>query len=151
MKTRILVLVPAALAAGAVLLAQSLVSDWHTIAAGGGTSTNGTLSITGTIGQPAAATLSGGNFTLVGGFWGVVAALQTPGAPTLSVGRGDTNSVVVSWPAPASGWRLVATTNLAGGPILWTELPPPYPSDGTNVWYSEPYPAGNKFYKLTKP
>ena len=42
--------------------------DWHTIDGGGGTSTNGQYSLTGTIGQPDAGTMSGGNFTLQGGF-----------------------------------------------------------------------------------
>ena len=35
----------------------------------------------GTIGQPDAESMSGGNYTLQGGFWGVVAAVQTVGAP----------------------------------------------------------------------
>ena len=29
--------------------------------------------------------MSGGNFTLDGGFWGLVAAVQTPGAPCLTI------------------------------------------------------------------
>ena len=60
--------------------AQSYSIDWCTIG-GGGTSTGGVYAVTGTIGQPDAGTLSGGNFTLDGGFWGIVAAIQTPGAP----------------------------------------------------------------------
>jgi hypothetical protein len=55
--------------------------DWSTIDGGGGTSTGGVYSVTGTIGQPDAGKMSGGNFTLDGGFWGLVAAVQTPGAP----------------------------------------------------------------------
>ena len=60
--------------------------DWHTID-GGGTSTGGVYSVSGTIGQPDAGKMSGGNFTIDGGFWGIVAALQTPGAPLLSIAR----------------------------------------------------------------
>jgi len=46
--------------------------DWYTIDGGGGTSASGPFSLTGTIGQhdahPSAA--QGGEFSLVGGFWG---------------------------------------------------------------------------------
>ena len=132
--------------------AQNYSIDWSTIDGGGGTSTGGVYSVTGTIGQPDAGAMSGGNFTLDGGFWGIVAAIQTPGAPLLSVARTTTNTIVVSWPAPAEGWWLHATTNLATTPISWTEIPPPYQANGlTNLSFTEPSPRGNKFYRLHKP
>ena len=37
--------------------------------------------------------MTAGNFTLVGGFWAAVAAIQTPGAPWLTVSRTTTNTV----------------------------------------------------------
>jgi len=44
---------------------------WYTIDGGGAMfSTGGSYSLGGTIGQPDAATLSGGGYTLNGGFWG---------------------------------------------------------------------------------
>ena len=44
---------------------------WHRVAAGGGTSAVSDTILTGTAGQPeAGAALSGGGYTLVGGFWG---------------------------------------------------------------------------------
>jgi hypothetical protein len=44
---------------------------WSTIDSGGGTSTGGSYSLIGTIGQPdVGAALAGGGYTLVGGFWG---------------------------------------------------------------------------------
>jgi len=55
--------------------AQSYSIDWHTIDSGGGTSTGGVYSMSGTIGQPDAGAMSGGNYSLSGGFWG---AIQTP-------------------------------------------------------------------------
>ena len=61
--------------------AQQYSIDWSSIDGGGGTSTGGVYAVTGTIGQPDAGTLSGGAYTLQGGFWGVIAAVQTPGAP----------------------------------------------------------------------
>ncbi|QQS08468.1 MAG: hypothetical protein IPK69_10790 [Phycisphaerales bacterium] len=44
--------------------------DWYTIDGGGGTSSGGLFTLSGTIGQPdAGAPMSGGSFTIVGGFW----------------------------------------------------------------------------------
>ena len=49
--------------------------DRFVIAGGGGTSTGGDFTLNATIGQPDAGTMSGGNYSLAGGFWG---AIQTP-------------------------------------------------------------------------
>ena len=44
---------------------------WNTVDGGGAMfSAGGTYSLGGTIGQPDAGMMSGGSFTLVGGFWG---------------------------------------------------------------------------------
>jgi hypothetical protein len=131
--------------------AQSLAIDWSTIDGGGGTSTGGVFTVSGTIGQPDAGTMSGGGFTLSGGFWGIVAAIQNPPAPFLTVTRTTTNTVVVSWPGPEAGWKLQATASLPTVPAAWTELPPPYVVSGTNLLFIEPWPVGNKFYQLHKP
>jgi hypothetical protein len=131
-------------------LAQQYSIDWSTIDGGGGTSTGGVFTVTGTVGQPDAGTMSGGSYTLSGGFWGIVAAVQTEGAPWLTVTRSN-SSVVVSWPLPATGWLLQATTNLVTGGSLWTEIPPPYQTNGANLQFTEVSPAGNKFYRLHKP
>ena len=46
--------------------------SWYTIDGGGATfSTGGSYSLGGSIGQPDAGSLSGGSYTLNGGFWGV--------------------------------------------------------------------------------
>ncbi len=132
-----------------VLTAQAQFSiDWSTIDGGGGTSTGGVFTVTGTIGQPDAGTMSGGNFTLVGGFWGIIAAVQTSGAPYLWVTRTPTNTVCVWW-ALAEGWQLQATTNLLTGGSLWSEQA--YQSNGVTCSRIEPTPTGNKFYRLHKP
>lgn len=53
--------------------------SWSTVDGGGATfSTGGTYSLGGTIGQPDAGTMSGGAFTLDGGFWGVGGGGPTP-------------------------------------------------------------------------
>ena len=43
---------------------------WWTSEGGGGDSSGGNYSLSGTIGQPDADSLSGGNYRLEGGFWG---------------------------------------------------------------------------------
>ncbi len=127
--------------------------DWWTTDGGGGTSTGGVYAVTGTIGQAdAGPVLSGGNFTLAGGFWSIVAAVQTPGAPYLTVFRTVTNTVVVSWPlAGAEGWVLEATNALPSLPAPWAVIQPPYETNGANLQFTEPAPVGSKFYRLRKP
>jgi len=76
--------------------------DWFKVAGGGGTSTGGTYQISGTIGQhDASGSLTGGNYALTGGFWSIY-ALQTPGAPTLSITFVVPSTVVVSWSLSAT-------------------------------------------------
>jgi len=43
--------------------------SWSTINGGGGRSTSGTYTLEGTIGQPDAGLMSGGDYVLAGGFW----------------------------------------------------------------------------------
>ena len=76
--------------------AQNYSIDWYKVAGGGGTSTGGVYAVSGTIGQPeASGALTGGNYSLSGGFWSLY-AVQTPGAPLLSI-RYAGNQAVVSW------------------------------------------------------
>src|SRR6059036_1881225 len=85
--------------------AQSYTIDWFTIDGGGGTSTGGVYSVSGTIGQPdAGPAMSGGNYSLTGGFWSLLSVAQTPGAPLLNIFRTSTNTAVVSWPWPSTGF-----------------------------------------------
>lgn len=137
----------------AAALAQPFSIPWHTVDGGGGTSTGGVYSVSGTIGQPdAGSVLSDGNFTLTGGFWSVIAAVQTPGAPDLTVVRTATNTVVVSWPlAGAEGWVLQATNALPSVAAPWPLIPPPYQTNGPILQFIEPTPVGNRFYRLHKP
>ena len=78
-----------------------------------------------TIGQPVAGTMSGGNFTLEGGFWGIIAAVQTRGAPYLTITRSN-NTVVLFCLWPAGGWVLQATNVLPSVTVTWPQIPPPY-------------------------
>ncbi len=128
--------------------AQQYSIDWHTIDGGGGTSTGGVYSVTGTIGQPDAGTMSGGPFTLAGGFWGMI-AIQTAGAPYLWVARTTTNTVAVWWAVSDLAWQLQSTTHLATTGSVWTAYS--YTTNGANCIYLESPPTGRKFYRLHKP
>jgi hypothetical protein len=92
--------------------AQDYSIDWHTIDGGGGTSTGGVYSVSGTIGQPDAGTINGGAYSLAGGFWGIVSAVQMPGAPLLTIRLTQTNTAIVSWPSPSAGFSLQQNSDL---------------------------------------
>ena len=129
--------------------AQSYSIDWFTIDGGGGTSTGGVYSVSGTIGQPDAGRMSGGNFTLDGGFWGIIAAVQTPGSPLLRIVLTPTNTVLIAWPSSATGFNL-QQQGVLGNP---TRSPV---TNVVNVVGSENQviispPAGNHFYRLKNP
>jgi hypothetical protein len=135
------------LIAGVFSLQAQYSIDWYSIDGGGGTSTGGVYSVSGTIGQPDAGTLSGGNYTLQGGFWAVVVAVQTPGAPTLSIQMTATNSVVVSWPAPSTGWVLQDNGD-AGNTNTWGNVSSTPITVGPDKQVIVAPPAGNRFYRL---
>ena len=127
--------------------AQSYTIDWYKIAGGGGTSTGGTYQVSGTIGQQdAGANMSGGNYSLTGGFWSLISVVQTAGLPNLSIAHSG-NSVIVSWPNTGS-CTLQQNNNLAGG--SWTTTGYTINmSNGTNS-ITITSPTGNLFFRLAK-
>ena len=48
---------------------QTYAIDWYTVDGGGGTSSGGNFTLSGTIGQPDAGSMAGGDYVLDGGFW----------------------------------------------------------------------------------
>ncbi len=143
----------AALLRGGAAFAQSgggFDLSWSTIDGGGGTSTGGVYSVSGTIGQPDAGIMSGGNYQIAGGFWGLIATVQTPGAPLLSIDPSGA-SLVISWPLPATGFFLDQSTTLNGPSTPWTQVAFPYQTNATRISITVPSPVGNKFYRLRNP
>jgi len=69
--------------------------SWHTIDGGGGRSSGGSYVLTGTIGQPDAGAMSGGDYELLGGFW--------PGGPLCLVEFKDYARFANYWLASGSG------------------------------------------------
>ena len=128
--------------------AQSFSIDWHTIAGGGGTSAGGSYSVSGTIGQPDAGAMSGGVYSLTGGFWSIE-AVQVPGAPLLTVRRTETNTVVISWPSPSTGFSLRQNADLNAA--IWATPSEAVTDNGTNKFILVNPPPGSRYYRLVKP
>ena len=127
---------------------QSYSIDWFKISGGGGTSTNGQFTLSGTIGQPdAGVMMSGGNYSLTGGFWSLISVVQTAGAPTLYINQSG-NSVTVYW-QNVSGWSLQQNANLASL-ANWSASGGVTTSNGTN-YLNIASPAGNLFFRLQHP
>ena len=121
--------------------AQSYAIDWFTIDGGGGPSTGATYQVTGTIGQPdAGGAMSGGNFSLTGGFWSLY-AVQTPGAPLLTINYTGSQAIV-SWLPSATGWTLQTNNNLVTG--TWGN----YAGQVSNNSVTNPISGTQKFYRL---
>lgn len=127
--------------------AQTYSIDWYKVSGGGGTSTGGTYSVSGTIGQhDAGGPVSGGNYSLTGGFWSLISVVQTPGLPNLTITQSG-NSVKVSWPNTGS-YTLQQTANLAAGIGGWvTSGYTITTTNGTNSIAITP-PTGNLFFRL---
>jgi hypothetical protein len=124
--------------------AQSYSIDWYKVAGGGGTSSNGQYVVSGTIGQPdASGAMTGGNYSLTGGFWSLF-AVQTSGAPLLSITYSG-NQAIVSWPSSVTGWTLQTNNNLATS--TWGN----YSGTIVNNSVTNSPPAGNVFFRLSKP
>jgi len=129
-------------------LGQSYSLDWYKIS-GGGSSTGGPMigtnySVSGTIGQPdASGAMHGGNYSVTGGFWSLY-AVQTPGAPSLTITYAG-NQGIVSWSPSVTGWTLQTNANLAT-PTWGNYLGNIVNNSATNAQRK-----GNLFFRLTNP
>ena len=109
--------------------AQSYSIDWYKVSGGGGTSTGGVYSVSGTMGQhDAGGPMTGGNYSLYGGFWALY-AVQTPGAPMLTIQLTTTNTAMVYWPSPSTGWNLQQNNDLSTA--NWVTPAEPVNDNGT--------------------
>ena len=141
-------LVSAAMAAACFQASAQYAIDWSTIDGGGGTSTGGVYSVSGTIAQPDAGRMSGGNYMVEGGFWGIIAAVQVTGSPPLTITLSNGN-VIVSWPPPSTGFILQENTDL--NTAIWTTVATPPSDNGSTVSVILSPSAGNHYYRLIQP
>jgi len=131
-------------------LAQNYAIDWHKIAGGGGISTGAGYTVSGTIGQPDTGNaMTGGNYALVGGFWSLIAMVQTSGSPLLCIKMTGPNTAMIYWPSSSSGWSLEVSTNLAAP--NWQAPGETMGDNGTDKFIIVTPPTGSRFYRLRNP
>jgi hypothetical protein len=68
-----------------------------------------------------------------------------PGAPLLSMTLTTTNTAIVSWPSPSSGWSLQQNIDLS--PDSWVAGPLAVDNGIVKYIIVNP-PSGNRFYRL---
>jgi hypothetical protein len=145
-------MVGAALVFPRALHAQIYSINWHTIGGGGGSSSGvsgtNTYTVTGTIGQAATVAMSGGIYSITGGFWSIVATVPTPGSPSLSVARSGTQAVV-SWNASATGFVLEQSSTLLPG--SWSASSANLTTNGGVISVTVPATSGYNYYRLHTP
>lgn len=151
MKTTISKMIPlaAALLVACGASAQNYSLGQRTINPGGGTSANGPYAMAATVGQPlASAASASGPYSALSGF-GALYLLQSTNAPRLEIRRTATNTVLISWPSPSTGWALRQTTNVKTG--TWVAPAEPVGDDGAVKFIVVSPPTGNRYYRLVKP
>ena len=125
--------------------ADSFTLDWFTLDGGGGISTGGVYSIAGTIGQPdAGPVMTGGGFSVTGGFWALPVVVQTPGAPLLTVIHFGQGQARIAWTPATPGFVLQESLSLS--PANWVNSP-----SGASNPVTVPASLPAKFYRLHKP
>ena len=133
------------LVSSVTLHAQNYSIDWFKIAGGGGTSAGGLYQVSGTIGQhDAGPVMTNGLFSVTGGFWVLPAAVQTLGAPTLTIVPAAPGYATISWSPNTPGFVLQETVSLS--PANWTNS-----VSGAANPITIPTTLPAKFYLLKKP
>ena len=119
--------------------------DWSTIDGGGGTSTGGVYSVSGTLGQPdAGGPMTNGQYSVTGGFWVLPVAVQSVGAPLLTIVPAALGQATISWTPTTPGFVLQETVSLV--PSDWVNSA----SGAVNPVTVTAVPPA-KFYRLRKP
>jgi hypothetical protein len=131
--------------------AQGYSINWSTLDGGGGTSTAGPMignnyySVSGTIDQPdAGGPMTNGQYSVTGGFWALPEAVQTEGAPLLTIVPAGSGQATISWTPATAGFVLQETLSLS--PTNWVNSV----SGATNS-IVVPATLPGKFYRLHKP
>jgi hypothetical protein len=129
--------------------AQGYSVNWLAIAGGGGTSTGGVYAVTTTIGQSiAGSALTGGSDAVTTGFWSLF-AVQTPGAPVLSITLTATKTAMVYWPSPSASYILEVNTDLTT--TNWVASSDTVTDNGTIRFIIVNPPSGHRYYRLQHP
>jgi hypothetical protein len=131
----------------APLRAEGYSIEWYRIASGQGTSTNQQFTLSGTIGQAdGAGTMRGGNYALASGFWSFISVVPTPGAPELAIALSGPRTVLISWPAPSTGF--VLQQNATFNAVQWVDVTERVTSTPVANLVEVPFANGTTFYRL---
>jgi hypothetical protein len=105
--------------------------------------------VSGTIGQPdAGGPMTGGNYSLDGGFWSLIAVVQTPGSPLLTITHSG-NSVIISWASPSTDFVLQQNSNVANT-NGWSAYGGTVSDDGTIKSVTISPLTGSRFSRLKR-
>ena len=121
-------------------------NNWFKVAGGGGASTNAEFRLIGTAGQQDAAAMAGVGFNLAGGYWTALSVVQTPGAPLLTIRETASNTAVISWPSPSTGFNLQQNSDLTT--TNWVTPSESVTDNGTVKYIMVNPPTGNLFFRL---
>ena len=142
-------LIPSLLVALAVQVASAQFSvDWFKVAGGGGAATGSAYAVVGTVGQTDPGQMTGGQFSFVGGFWSLLTTAPEPGAPVLTIAATTTNTILICWPSPSTGFELQENTDLRTG--NWLVVPQTPTDNGTSKCVSVSPQGHNVFYRLAR-
>jgi len=130
--------------------AQNYSIDWFKVAGGGGTSSNGPYTVSGSIGQPdASGPMTGGNYSLTGGFESLIAVVQTPGVPLLTITfNSQPSTLTISWPDTGS-YTLQSNGDLTT--INWAGYGGTVITSNAISRVTITPPPGNLFFRLSQP
>jgi hypothetical protein len=117
---------------------------------GGSVSSGGAYTVSGTVGQPNVGQSSNEQFGISDGFWNVVATLQTPDAPLVSVEQLANGSVRIFWPLTADGFVLDHSPSIDPS-SLWSPVQLPQETSATHISVTIPAPEEIRFYRLRSP
>jgi hypothetical protein len=121
---------------------------WYKVSGGGGTSTNAVYSLSGTVGQhDGGGPMTGGAYSLSGGFW-ALSAIQTAGAPLLTITLTTTNTALITWPSPSIGYNPQQNDDLTTS--NWVPPVESVSDNGTIKYIVVNPPTGNRYYRLKK-
>ncbi len=119
-------------------------STWSTIDGGGGSCSGGGYSLSGTVGQSDAGSMSGGAFALMGGFWSAADAAPRPALRIVRSGA----VVILAWPASLTGFQVQATANLIHP--AWRDVNTSPLEVNDESWVVMPASANAQFFRLRK-
>jgi hypothetical protein len=86
--------------------------------------------------------MTGGNYSLTGGFWSLIAVVQTTGAPLLTITfNPQLSTVTVCWPLQQNSNLATTNWSTSGG----------ISDNGTIKSITITSPTGNLFFRLKQP